>query len=56
MRNLININKDWLFVKNTSDIAVNDGEKLIFHTLGTLSTVLTVEMIILEVLAFIKKL
>ena len=28
MRNLININKDWLFVKNTSDIAVNDGEKI----------------------------
>ena len=28
MRNLININKDWLFVKNTTDISLQDGEKI----------------------------
>ena len=28
MRNLININKDWLFVKNTTDISLKDGEKI----------------------------
>ena len=28
MRNLININKDWLFVKNTTDISLKDWEKI----------------------------
>ena len=28
MRSVININSDWLFVKNTTDISVNDGESI----------------------------
>ena len=28
MRNILNINKDWLFVKNTTDITVREGEKI----------------------------
>ncbi len=28
MRNIISLNKDWLFVKNTSDITVRDGENV----------------------------
>ena len=25
MRNIVNLNKDWLFVKDTADITVRDG-------------------------------
>ena len=28
MRNIINLNKDWLFVKDTADIAVREGERV----------------------------
>ena len=28
MRNILNINQDWLFVKNTTDISNKDGEKI----------------------------
>ncbi|MBQ2718583.1 MAG: glycoside hydrolase family 2 protein [Clostridia bacterium] len=28
MRNVINLNKDWLFVKDTADIAVREGERV----------------------------
>ena len=28
MRNIINLNSDWLFVKDTSDITLRDGEKI----------------------------
>ena len=28
MRNIINLNKDWLFVKDSTDITVNQGENV----------------------------
>ena len=28
MRNIINLNSDWLFVKNTTDITLSEGEKV----------------------------
>ena len=28
MRNIVNLNKEWLFVKDTTDISVRDGEAI----------------------------
>ena len=28
MRNIVNLNKDWLFVKDTTDVSVREGESI----------------------------